>query len=86
MDALQAYICAVQLDKGHSAAWTNLGILYESCGQPRDAFACYLNATKNTDTVNIILSSFLTNVSLFFFAFTDYKGDTKLKCLVKYKC
>lgn len=25
MDALQAYICAVQLDKGHSAAWTNLG-------------------------------------------------------------
>lgn len=26
MDALQAYICAVQLDKGHSAAWTNLGI------------------------------------------------------------
>lgn len=53
MDALQAYICAVQLDKGHSAAWTNLGILYESCGQPRDAFACYLNATKNTDTVRI---------------------------------
>jgi len=26
MDALQAYICAVQLDKGHSAAWTNLGM------------------------------------------------------------
>lgn len=52
MDALQAYICAVQLDKGHSAAWTNLGILYESCGQPRDAYACYLNATKNTDTVS----------------------------------
>lgn len=25
MDALQAYICAVQLDKSHSAAWTNLG-------------------------------------------------------------
>jgi hypothetical protein len=25
MDALQAYICAVQLDKNHSAAWTNLG-------------------------------------------------------------
>ena len=49
MDALQAYICAVQLDKSHSAAWTNLGILYESCSQPRDAFACYLNATKNSD-------------------------------------
>jgi len=25
MDALQAYICAVQLDKSHTAAWTNLG-------------------------------------------------------------
>ena len=25
MDALQAYVCAVQLDKNHSAAWTNLG-------------------------------------------------------------
>lgn len=65
MDALQAYICAVQLDKGHSAAWTNLGILYESCGQPRDAFACYLNATKNTDTVRFRVykgsrTSFLT--------------------------
>lgn len=46
MDALQAYICAVQLDKTHRAAWTNLGILYESCSQPRDALACYLNATR----------------------------------------
>lgn len=48
MDALQAYICAVQLDKGHTAAWTNLGVLYESCSQPRDALACYLNATRKT--------------------------------------
>nr|CAD7394437.1 unnamed protein product [Timema cristinae] len=49
MDALQAYICAVQLDKSHVAAWTNLGklrILYESCNQPRDAYACYVNATR----------------------------------------
>ena len=50
-DALQAYICAVQLDKNHKAAWTNLGILYESCGQPKDAFACYLNAVKSTEKV-----------------------------------
>ena len=49
MDALQAYICAVQLDKSHSAAWTNLGILYESCNQPRDAYACFRNATINQD-------------------------------------
>lgn len=46
MDALQAYICAVQLDKCHSAAWANLGILYESCGQARDAYACYLNSNR----------------------------------------
>lgn len=52
MDALQAYICAVQLDKTHRAAWTNLGILYESCSQPRDAFACYLNATRFSNNVS----------------------------------
>lgn len=46
MDALQAYICAVQLDKTHSAAWTNLGILYESVSQPKDALACYVNASR----------------------------------------
>ncbi|KAJ8886244.1 hypothetical protein PR048_012453, partial [Dryococelus australis] len=28
MDALQAYICAVQLDKTHTAAWTNLGKIH----------------------------------------------------------
>lgn len=53
MDALQAYICAVQLDKTHRAAWTNLGILYESCSQPRDALACYLNATKYSNVSSI---------------------------------
>ncbi|XP_014606210.1 PREDICTED: histone demethylase UTY isoform X4 [Polistes canadensis] len=53
MDALQAYICAVQLDKSHSAAWTNLGILYESVSQPKDALACYVNASRgNNNTPN----------------------------------
>lgn len=47
MDALQAYICAVQLDHGHTAAWMDLGILYESCNQPQDAIKCYLNATRS---------------------------------------
>lgn len=46
MDALQAYICAVQLDKCHSAAWANLGILYENSLQARDAYACYLNSSR----------------------------------------
>lgn len=49
IDALQAYICAVQYDKGHTAAWTNLGILYETCNQPRDALACYMNATHSSN-------------------------------------
>uniref|UniRef100_H2YC59 [histone H3]-trimethyl-L-lysine(27) demethylase n=1 Tax=Ciona savignyi TaxID=51511 RepID=H2YC59_CIOSA len=44
MDALQAYICAVQLDRNHEAAWRDLAILYEACQQPRDALVCYLNA------------------------------------------
>lgn len=46
MDALQAYICAVQLDKSHTPAWTNLGILYENCNQLQDALKCYVNATR----------------------------------------
>ena len=35
MDALQAYVCAIQLDPTHVAAWTDLGILYEACEQLR---------------------------------------------------
>ena len=46
MDALQAYICAVQLDKSHLAAWTDLGLLYETCSQPKDALTCYIESTK----------------------------------------
>lgn len=48
MDALQAYICAVQLDKSHTAAWTNLGLLYEANTQPVDALHCYQNAIKTS--------------------------------------
>ena len=43
MDALQAYICAVQLDRNHAAAWRDLAVLYEACQQPKDALVCYLN-------------------------------------------
>lgn len=52
MDALQAYICAVQLDHSHAAAWMDLGTLYESCGQPHDAIKCYLNATRSKACLN----------------------------------
>ena len=54
MDALQAYICAVQLEKDHTAAWTDLGILYESCSRLDDALTCYKNAAKDpTGTVDV---------------------------------
>uniref|UniRef100_A0A8C1DVG8 [histone H3]-trimethyl-L-lysine(27) demethylase n=1 Tax=Cyprinus carpio carpio TaxID=630221 RepID=A0A8C1DVG8_CYPCA len=53
MDALQAYICAVQLDHSHAAAWMDLGTLYESCNQPQDAIKCYINATCSKSCSNI---------------------------------
>lgn len=52
MDALQAYICAVQLDHSHAAAWMDLGTLYESCYQPQDAIKCYVNATRSKGCSN----------------------------------
>ncbi|KAM6140764.1 LOW QUALITY PROTEIN: lysine-specific demethylase 6A [Pterocles gutturalis] len=60
MDALQAYICAVQLDHGH-AAGMDLGTLYESCNQPQDAIKCYLNATrsKNCNTSALAAHKYL---------------------------
>lgn len=53
MDALQAYICAVQLDHSHAAAWMDLGTLYESCNQPQDAIKCYINATCSKSCSNV---------------------------------
>lgn len=50
MDALQAYIYAVQLEKYHLAAWTNLGLLYESFSQLHDALSCYINAVAKQKT------------------------------------
>jgi len=41
MDALQAYVCAIQLDPTHVAAWTDLGILYEACEQLRWEFILF---------------------------------------------
>ncbi|KAG7268841.1 hypothetical protein CRUP_023961, partial [Coryphaenoides rupestris] len=49
----KAYICAVQLDHSHAAAWMDLGTLYESCGQPHDAVKCYANATRSKTCTNV---------------------------------
>lgn len=55
MDALQAYICSVQLDKSHTAAWSNLGVLYESFNQPQDALKCYMNAARGKGKTGLFL-------------------------------
>ncbi|KAK6112128.1 JmjC domain hydroxylase family protein [Brugia pahangi] len=44
MDALQAFICAVQSDRDHSTAWTDLGRLYEVNCQFSDALHCFKKA------------------------------------------
>ncbi len=51
MDALQAYICAVQLDNSHTAAWSDLGVLYEGNHRPQDAATCYTNADRGKGTL-----------------------------------
>ena len=46
MDAVQAFVCAVQLEPTHTAAWTDLGLLYEQFNQFHDALSCYKAANK----------------------------------------
>ncbi|CZR14612.1 JmjC domain-containing protein [Caenorhabditis elegans] len=47
IDALQAFICAIELNSTHSAAWTDLGELYEKNAQYQDALECFKNAMLN---------------------------------------
>lgn len=42
----QAFSCAVQLDAENSAAWTDLGGLYESQRQYKDALYCFKKAVQ----------------------------------------
>ena len=42
MDALQAFVCAVQLDQHHVEAWKDLGVLYEVQGM-----SIFPNQSKN---------------------------------------
>lgn len=74
MDALQAYVCAVQLDKDHIAAWTNLAILYENCNQPQDALACYINAShcKKGIIIVLLLCLFKFEIMIFFPTFFSH--------------
>jgi tetratricopeptide (TPR) repeat protein len=49
MDALQAFVCAIQIDNKHATAWMDLGILYETSGQAQDALFCYKKAILDKD-------------------------------------
>ena len=55
MDALQAFVCAIQIDNKHATAWMDLGILYETNGQAQDALFCYRKAVKDKDGKNKII-------------------------------
>ena len=46
MDALQAFICAIQLNHKHFSAWLNLGVLYEQDNQLDEALKCYKTAMR----------------------------------------
>jgi len=58
MDALQAFVCAIQIDNKHATAWMDLGILYETSGQAQDALFCYKKAILDKDG-KLILEYFL---------------------------
>jgi hypothetical protein len=46
MDALQAFVCAIQLDHKQYSSWLNLAILYENDFQIEEALKCYKLAIK----------------------------------------
>jgi len=49
MDALQAFVCAIQIDNKHAISWLNLGILYETSGYIQDALICYRKSILEKD-------------------------------------
>ena len=46
-DALQAFICAIQLSQTHNQAWACLGKLYENHFQYKEALYCYKKAVHH---------------------------------------
>ena len=61
LDALQAYICSLQLDPGCTPSWINLAILYEACGQNIDALLCYRNTIKYFNETPSLLNTWTPN-------------------------
>ncbi|KAI0978352.1 hypothetical protein GJ496_002598 [Pomphorhynchus laevis] len=46
-DALQAYVCSLQIETDHFESWINVGILYESVNQIKDAISSYVQACNH---------------------------------------
>jgi Flp pilus assembly protein TadD len=65
MDALQAFVCAIQIDNKHATAWMDLGILYETSGQAQDALFCYKKAMLDKDGKLIMKASIFLAFELF---------------------
>ncbi len=49
MDALQAFICAIQIDNQYAIAWLNLRILYETSSYTLDTLICYRKTIREKD-------------------------------------
>ncbi|CAL2051278.1 unnamed protein product [Caenorhabditis brenneri] len=60
MDALQAFICAIELNPRLTAAWVDLGELYEKNCQYQDALECFKSAMKNYPVAPIPIKARVT--------------------------
>ena len=71
-DSLQAYITAIYFDITHTATWTDLGLLYESCGH----LVYVNNITHNNISllVSLPLSSPPPSLSLYSDSLLCYKN------------
>jgi histone demethylase len=67
MDALQAFVCAIQIDNKHATAWMDLGILYETSRQAQDALFCYKKAILDKDGISLKLNSKIFHILNSFF-------------------
>ncbi|CAF4060095.1 unnamed protein product, partial [Rotaria sp. Silwood2] len=64
MDALQAFVCAIQIDNKHAIAWMDLGILYETSGQAQDALFCYKKAIIDKDALSAYQAAYALDTKL----------------------
>ncbi|KAE9551528.1 hypothetical protein FO519_005258 [Halicephalobus sp. NKZ332] len=91
-DALQAFICAIQLSQTHNQAWACLGKLYENHFQYKEALYCYKKAVHHKSShpeplkrrIQLIQKTLLDNATAFLRAKqTTFKNVEPLPLLEK---